>query len=119
MKFVSGINTLEFGRGGNYSAPRPVEIVQAKERSASGIPHVESFGVLLQSRTINFDSIPLEEYVELLNWFVNVANGQENNFYFFDERNDMFVVSFSASTLNLPETSYRRFSGAVVLEIEA
>ena len=58
------------------------------------------------------------DYLGLLSWYLNVVDGMANPFYFEDERGNIFKVRFDSKSISFSETSYLRYQGTVVLEIQ-
>lgn len=117
MRFYTDYNQLVFENPAQYPATRPVRLQQIQERSAAGTIHVETYAEPLSTRTLVFSEMNETDYTGLLDWFINKVNGMAVPFSFEDERGDIFPVRFSAPILRFNETSFKRWSGSVTLDI--
>jgi hypothetical protein len=116
MNFTSGGNVLNFEAGADYPASRPVELFQVQDRTASGALQVESLGISVTRRKLNFNDMSLTDYTALINWFLNIANGGANNFYFTDEKDFTGLVKITDSIIDFIETSHELYSGILNME---
>lgn len=118
LKFVYGVNTLQFEAGGDYPAKRTSEILQVQDRTAAGTLKVETLGVNIKTRTISFNLMSLSDYQNLFDWFENIVNGGAEIFEFTDEYGTVSNVRITDSILSFDETSLQRFSGSITLEYQ-
>ncbi len=116
MKFYLDPHTLQFEAGGDYPATRTNRIFQVQDRTAAGTVQVETLGVTVRSRRIVFNLMSKTDYLALVDWFLNVANGGENVFEFTDEYGYVGDVRIMDSMLDFAETSLERYAGTINLE---
>ncbi len=116
-KFVLDSNVLQFSRGMQYPVAKPMEKVQATDRTASGSLEVEDLGVNLSTRILIFKNLPLADYTALDNWFDNIANGAVNPFTYYDEDGASMTVVILTPKLDFQQTSYQKYSGELLLEL--
>jgi hypothetical protein len=119
MKFQSGALILQFEAAGDYPAVRRNEVIQVTDRNAAGALQVETLGIKIKSRVINFTMMPKADYIALVEWFLDVANASANTFDFTDEYGDVGTVRFTSPILNFPETSFELYEGSITLEYES
>lgn len=117
MQFSTASFTLDFENPAQYPAQRPYQLQQVRERSAGGTIHVETYAQPLRQRMLNFEEMSEADYLGLLDFFINRVNGMADEFEFTDERDDVFTVRFLQPTLAFTETSFKRWSGRLQLEI--
>lgn len=116
-KFVSGSYELQFTRGLRYPVSKPVERVQALDRSAGGTLQVEALGLAIKTRQLQFKNLPQADYDAVVNWFDNIAGGAANSFTYYDEDGAAMTVRILTPKLDFKETSLARFSGELMLEL--
>ena len=116
-KFVSGINELQFSRGMQYPVAKPIELMQAVDRTAAGTLEVENQGGSIRTRPLPFRNLPKDDYDNLVIWFTTICNGAENPFTYFDEQGQSMTVLMLTSPFDFKETSYQRYSGELLLEL--
>ena len=80
------------------------EVVQAVDKSASGVTHVESFNVQTDRMTVNFDNMEHPVYEALVNWFITTSNGAEKTFTVTDDLGNVFTARFTSSKLKFQNT---------------
>lgn len=117
MKFYTAESELVFENPAQYPAQRPVELMQVRERSAAGTSHVETYSSPIPRRALMWNSMGQQDYINVLDWFLNIAQGMQNPFWFEDERGDVFYVRFEDRTINLKEVTFERYTGSLNLEI--
>jgi hypothetical protein len=118
MFFRLGVDSLDIRTPISYPYPQRKEIVQAKERSASGITHIESFDVTTTTRSYSYEDLPTDEFQALVNWFENVANGMENVFEVTDDLGEQFDARFTSPILDFNLTGHDLWGGSFALEIQ-
>ncbi len=103
-----------------YPAQYPMtsnyEIVQARDRSASGITHVEDFEVTTNTMDFNFVNLPDTDYNTLLTWFLDVAVGMLNEFYLTDDLGVTRLMRFTTPTLNFVKDHFNLWQGSFSVE---
>lgn len=117
MRFYTGIHELNFLDNAQYPASNPAEIIQATERSAGGVLHVENFNVNpIKKRELVFDMMEKTDYILLYDWFINIAKGALNSFFFEDEDGNINECRIISNIMDFQETSYESYSGKMTLE---
>lgn len=117
MRFYTGIHELNFIDNAQYPANYPIEIIQATERSAGGVLHVENYNVNpVKGRELVFDMMEKTDYEALIDWFTNIAKGALNSFFFEDENGNVFECRITTNKIDFPETSFESYSGKLSLE---
>ena len=116
MKFEVGSEVLQFEAGGDYPAKRKQELLQAKDRSAAGDLQIENLGIKIKTRVIVFNLMSKADYVALVDWFLNVAQGGSLPFIFTDEYGDAGEVRIMDSIIDFDENSLEAYSGSITLE---
>ena len=59
MRFETGIHSLDFEAGGDYPAKRTNKVTQVRDRTAAGTLQIETLGVQIKTRVINFNLMSL------------------------------------------------------------
>ena len=116
MRFDKDGYSLQFQAGGDYPAKRVASLSQVLDRTAAGSVQVEDLGIDTFTRVIVFNLMPQEDYEALLNWFLNIVRGSKESFQYTDEYGDVFTARIISPILDFDETSYRNWSGELVLE---
>lgn len=116
MKFTRGTDTLIFESPAQYPASRPVSKAQIIDRLASGVTDVESLGPDISERILEFSEMSKTDYDALRTWYLDIADGAINKFYFEDERGSVGEVIITSFTFALDETDYELFEGSITLE---
>jgi hypothetical protein len=117
MIFTLGTeHTFTFRDPAQYPLGNNTELIQAKERSSSGITHIESFEVQINSFTYNFTNMPQVDYNGLIEWFVNVADGMLNTFELTDDYSITRTVRFLKPTLDFTQNSVGLWDGSFSVE---
>lgn len=116
MRFDVGGQSLQFEVGGSYPSTAPTKIFSAQDRTAAGTLQYEALGITLRTRAIEFINMPVVDYLALLDWFENVAEGGKNEFQFTDEYGAVGDVVITDDEINLRETQLGRYSGRLNLE---
>lgn len=117
VKFVSGAVSVEFEVSISYPARRPIQKMQNLDRTAAGSLRVESYGVTVKTFPLNFVDITENDYLDLVDFFDNTANGALNFFIYHDENGVTWNVRFTMDTLDFSQTAINRYSGTVDLEV--
>ncbi len=115
MKFTYDGITVDIGCA-QFPYGDDVELVQVKERSASGVPYVENFNVQIDRRTYAFVDMLQEDYVRMMEFFLNTVNGIMNVFTVEDDIGDTFTARFDKPIKSFKLTSYRKWQGVFTLE---
>ena len=110
MKFIIGIEQIEFSVPASYPYERRSELIQTSDKTASGITHVEDFSVQTNELGVNFEDMPEADYLLLLDWHVNKAEGMLNLFTMVDDLGDSYLVRFISSELKGRLNQSNRYS---------
>lgn len=116
MKFIKNGVEVILDCPAQYPLKKNYEIVQAKEKSANGITHVENFSVELKTKIYNFVDMSTEDYNKLLDFFVNVAVASLNTFVLENDLGESENVRFLDNKLNFSLTDYNLYSGSFGVE---
>jgi hypothetical protein len=116
MKFKLGTITAELICGAQFSYPQSVSIVQAKERTATGIVHTESFHVKLGEYVYTFKDMGDADYAVLMDWFVNVVDAMFKSFYLTDDLGITRHVRFTVPRLSFEQTDFGLWTGDFTVE---
>jgi len=116
MIFQLGLLTVELEQPAQYPLTPSVSLIQAKDMSASGITHVESFEVQNTTTTYNFSDISDNDYQAIMSWFINTANGMMNEFELTDDLGGTTTVRFTTPTISFPLTNFGLRSGSFTVE---
>lgn len=116
-QFISGANTLIFEKGITYPVQRPVEMVQAIDRTAAGSLQVESFGIEIKRLFLNLRNCSNAFYLSLLDWFQNKSSGAANSFTYVDDLSVSHTVVWT-NGFNFVENE-AGYTGTIDLEIVA
>lgn len=108
--------TVTLDAPAQYPLANSTTFVQAMDRSASGVVHVENFEVQTNSMTYNFANASDADYLKIMEWFVNTTVGMLEQFYLTDDLGVRRLVRFTAPNLNFTKTSYGLWSGSFTVE---
>lgn len=107
--------TVDIGPA-QYPRPANTELVQASDRSASGVVYVEDFSLQIDVSTYNFVNMHDTQYVNLMQFFVNEAQGKLNVFTLTDDLGQVYTVRFTESRLSFTHNAYRLWNGSFSVE---
>lgn len=116
-KFVLDANVLQFTTGIQFPVEKPIEKIQAQDRTACGSLEVEKLGPNLNTRRIHFKNLPQADYEALRNWYDNIADGAVNPFTFYDEEGKPWTVIITTPKIRFPQTWHHRYTVTLDLEI--
>lgn len=111
-----GTTTTTLADPSQYPYARDTELIQAKELSASGVTHIESFKVQLNTFTFSFNDMSNLDYIALHEFFVNVAQGMLYEFSLTDDLGVTRLVRFTQPKLAFVTASLGLWQGAFVVE---
>lgn len=109
-------NSVDIGRA-QYPAATSTELVQASDRSGTGIVYTEDFSVEIGSTAYTFEDMGQTEYVNLMEFFINVVKGRLYPFTLTDDRGNDSIVRFTESRLKFTETYLYLWSGSFSVEV--
>lgn len=116
MIFTLDTLIVELDDPAQYPFSPTTELVQARDKSASGITHVESFDVQTDTDTYNFDDMSNEDYQRVMDWFVNTANGMMNEFNLTNDLSVTKTVRFTTSRINFTQNDFGLWRGSFTVE---
>jgi hypothetical protein len=116
MIFTRGLETITLASPAQYPAGYDYSIVQAKDKSASGVTHVESFVVRTNLANYSFVDMSEADYLALLTWFLDIADGMINDFQLTDDLGRTATVRFTEPRLHFEATSYGLWAGSFQVE---
>ncbi len=116
MRFELGATYFQFEDPAQYPYSPATKLIQAKDNSSSGIPHVESFLVQTDKWTYNFEDMSDYDYNGLLDWFVNIADGMMNEFTVINDLGVTAVVRFTTDEINFISNDFGLWSGSFQVE---
>lgn len=102
-----------------YPLSTSVELIQAKEMSATGITHTEDYSVQRGNDTYVFKDMSENDYLILMAFFVNTAEGILNKFELTDDLGVTKTVRFSTSTIAFKKNYYQLWDGSFSVESES
>lgn len=105
MEFEYGSTIVTLDEPAQFPLGNNVMLSQAKDKSASGVTHVESFEVQTAELTFIFSDMTNDDYLKVLDFFVNEVDGMLNEFYLTDDLGVRRQVRFTTPTLNFDLTS--------------
>jgi len=114
MKFEIGGKIVELDKPAQYPYKQGVRLVQAKEKTATGIVHVEDFKLKDGTFTFAFVDMHDSDHTKLLEFFVNDTVGMLHKFDLTDDlgikREMRFItpeISFTTNFKGLWEGSFQ------------
>ncbi len=115
MKFT--YETIEYDIGcSQYPVALNTEIIQVKEKSASGIIYREDFSVRTDTVTYTFKDMQTLDYQNLLNFFLDIVNGTMETFMLTDDSGFVMYCNFTSPKLNFTKSSYELWNGTFTVE---
>lgn len=99
-----------------YPQDPNTELVQASDRSATGVLYVEDFSLQINSTTYRFVDMGESEYIALMEFFVNDAQGKLNPFTLTDDSGQTGNVRFLESMLSFSNSAYKLWNGSFSVE---
>jgi len=115
MILQRGPDVVEIGMA-QYPLNRKSELVQVRERSASGVTYTEDFSIQIGAVTYNFSDMSADYYIALMEFFVNSAEGMLHEFKIVDDRGAESTVKFTTPTLAFNETFMDLWEGSFTVE---
>ena len=116
MEFIKGAVHVEFSCPAQFPQDENTKLIQAKDYSGSGIKHTEDFSVKTGLQTFVFVDFPGEDYLKLLEFFINEANGMMEEFTLIDDLGVSRVGTFTEPEIKFRNTSYDMWSGSFSFE---
>ena len=117
MEFYLDPDTVTLDDPAQYPSSQDTMLVQARERSASGISQVEDFVVQVGTWTYAFKDMSDADYVLLMDWFINKAEGMLNQFQLTDDLGNVNIVRFTTPRLNFITNFLDLWDGKFTVEI--
>ena len=116
MIFQLDTTIMTLDHPAQYPLTSNTKLIQTKDRSASGITHVEDFEVTTNEYKYNFVNMGDIDYSKLLDWFLNITNGMMLEFLLTDDLGTQRLVRFLEPTLNFTKDSFQLWSGSFSVE---
>jgi len=116
MIFTYGATVVTLDSPAQYPLVNSTMLVQAKDKSASGVTHVESFNVRTNLFNYSFVDISDTDYIKIIEFFLNVVDGMLLEFLLTDDLSVTRTVRFTEPTLNFTKNSYGLWSGNFQVE---
>lgn len=117
MIFTRGTTVVVLDDPAQYPSGVDTELIQTKDRSASGVLHTESYLIQLRTYTYNFANMSTADYDKVVGFFINEAVGMMNEFELTDDLGVARNMKFTEPTLAFQLVSYQRHSGAFQVEV--
>jgi len=114
-RFTKNGSQLQFQTGLKYPSRKPIEAIQAIERTAAGGLQVENLGLYRRRFELNFANMPADDYAALCDWFENTCQGAGQAFDYTDDESQTFTVQCLTNPLDFSETK-SGFAGSLLLE---
>ena len=115
--FTLGGDTLLFTQGIQLPSNTPRTKVQVEDRTAGGSLQIEDLGVSYQRFFLHFNGLLKAKYVELEDWFENIADGKANSFTYSNELGDSYTVRLMTNPLDFLENRNGFLNGVLELEV--
>ncbi len=116
MRFESGSTYFQFEDPAQYPYSPSTKLIQAKDSSSSGMPHVESFLVQTDKWVYQFSDMSDYDHNGLLDWFVNVADGMMNEFTIINDLGVTAVVRFTTDEIKFESNHLGLWEGSFPVE---
>jgi hypothetical protein len=116
MIFTLNTTTVTLDSPAQYPLTNNTELIQAKDKSASGITHVESFEVRSNLLSYTFNDVSDADYIKIIEWFVNTVDGMLLTFSLTDDLGVTRIVRFTEPKLNFVKNSFGLWSGSFQVE---
>jgi len=116
MIFTLGATVVTLDSPAQYPLTNNTTLVQAKDKSASGVTHVESFDVRTNLFTYSFADMSDADYIKILEWFINTVDGMLTQFYLTDDLGVTRLVRFTEPQITFVKNSHGLWSGSFTVE---
>ena len=116
-QFTLGVQTLLFTDGIQLPGRRPLEKMQALDRTAGGDLQVEDLGVTVRRFPLVLRGIDAAKMAELETWFDTIADGATNSFTYSDENGTDYTVLWVSSILDFRQIEPGIYTGDIMLEV--
>ena len=116
-QFTLGVQTLLFTDGIQLPGRRPLEKMQALDRTAGGDLQVEDLGVTVRRFPLVLRGIDAAKMAELETWFDTIADGATNSFTYSDENGAEYTVLWVSSILDFRQIEPGIYTGDIMLEV--
>jgi len=116
--FTSGANSFVFIDTVALPTRRPLEKIQARDRTAAGSLQVEDLGVSsIRSFPLTIMGLSASEMSALETWWDTIANGSLNEFTYSDENGTSYQVLWVSDKLAFVEVDSGIYNGEIMLEV--
>lgn len=117
-KFILGGATLEFTGGIQLPGRRPLEKIQARDRTAAGSLQVEDLGVpAIRRFPLVIRGIDAAMMAGIEDWWANKADGGLNQFTYSDEDGTEYTVLWVDDLLDFTQIEPDIYEGEINLEV--
>ena len=116
MIFQLDTYIVELEAPAQYPYEPSTELIQAKDKSASGITHVESFEVQTDTDIYSFKDTSDGDYQKIMAWFINTANGMMNEFSLTNDHGVTKTVRFTTARIKFTQNSFGLWNGSFTVE---
>ncbi len=99
-----------------YPASAKVDVIQVKEKSASGVIYREDFSVRTTELTYKFENMKTIDYRVLIDFFINVVNCTMRTFQLADDAGGVISCNFVTPSLKFTKTNYELWAGSFSVE---
>lgn len=89
---------------------------QARDKSASGVTHVENYELQVDTFTYTFKDMSESDYIGLMGFFINEAKAQLNTFNLTDDYGVLREVRFTESRLGFLSSFLGLWNGKFTVE---
>lgn len=107
---------VELDTPAQYPYKPNTTLSQAKDKSASGVTHVENFELQTDTFTYTFVDASDNDYQKIMEFFVNEAGGMLNTFNLTDDYGTTREVRFTTSALSFQSSSLGLWKGSFTVE---
>lgn len=118
MIFNKDTVTVTLEQPAQYPYAPDTMLAQAKDKSASGVTHVENFELQTDTFTYTFKDMSDNDYQGLMGFFINEAQGQLNTFNLTDDYGATREVRFMESRLRFTSTFLGLWQGKFSVEVQ-
>jgi len=115
MILTHNSTSIDIGEA-QYPSGAKSELIQVKERSASGVPHTEDYNVEINEMSFSFVDMKELIYLALVDFHLNVVLGMSEEFTLDDDKGNSYTVNFTSPIIDFKNTSFELWSGKFNVE---
>lgn len=116
LRFDGPGQSIAFKHGSSYGGDTTHYQTQVIDRTAAGTLQVEDLGVAYKQKTVVFEAMTNDDYVQLMEFFDITVDGAMKEFTFRDEFNDTYTARFVQTSLSFKRINFCMWAGSFVLE---